>query len=192
MQERSQTKTRQGTTKHMSLNNKLHREFTNKEEVESKTNNTIANDKNKLTTNTHFILYYPILENCKSLCGAEVVYYDKDQNKKTVILPADDNVVYCIRDCCFIHKTPDSVFIDENEPITRVIIRTYVTPEGKEFENMLCPLLSTGLQWGDETKEKPVNNNGGKKRNKSRKNGRVRFYKKKTITMKNKKLRKGK
>jgi hypothetical protein len=192
MQERTQTKTTTGNTKHLFIKNQEHREFVSKKEAESM--KLIEKHKNTITTNTHFILYYPILENCKSDCGAEVVYYNKYNERKTVILPADDNVVYCIRDCCFIHKTPDSEFIDENEPITRVIIRTYVTPEGGEFENMLCPLLSKGLPWGDETKGcvETVEKNGGKKRNKSRKNGRVRFYKKKTITRRIKKLRKGK
>ena len=49
---------------------------------------------------------------------------------------ADDNIVYCLRDCCFAHMSPVAIPFDvENEDaiITRKIVRSYVTPEGKSL-----------------------------------------------------------
>ena len=98
----------------------------------------------KKTENTHLILYYPILNNCKEDCGTKIKYMNKNNEIKEVILPADNNIVYCIRDCCFVHMTPLSQPEVHGMDIDRVLVRSYVTPEGSEFEESLCPTLLTG------------------------------------------------
>jgi len=129
-----------------------HREF--------KDDNEFVQQKQNLTTNTHLILYYLKLENCQSNCGTKIKYIDNDKNEKELILQADDNVVYCIRDGCFAHNTPISIPITMNSPINRILVRSYVTPKGRKFEKSLCPNF---VKWGKGGKLKKTKNHKSRK-----------------------------
>lgn len=121
--------------------------------VESAYHREFDDKSKRKTPNTHLILYYPILNNCSSDCGTKIKYMVKDTNEiKEIILPADDNVVYCIRDCCFLHMSPPSKPKTEGEDIQRVIVRSYVTPTGCTFEKSLCDSLL--LESGGEKQKK--------------------------------------
>jgi len=112
------------------FNSAYHREFDDKD--------------NRKTPNTHLILYYPFLNNCLTDCGTQIKYMNTNGEIKEIILPADDNVVYCIRDCCFVHMTPYSNPKTRGMNIDRVLVRSYVTLEGYKFETSLCPTLLGG------------------------------------------------
>ena len=115
--------------------NGYHREFASEEEI----NNDFNLRRNGVTSDSHLILYYPILENCRSHCGTRIKYNDKHGETHELILPADDNIVYCIRDCCFAHSGPISIPISYGENINRVLVRSMVTPEGHAYEDSQCP-----------------------------------------------------
>lgn len=97
------------------------------------------------TTNTHLILFYLSSINCKAMCGTVIKYQNKKGDIKKIILPAYDNLVYCIRDCCFVHKSPNSISVydDKNEYsfIYRVLVRSYISLNDIYFEEPICPLI---------------------------------------------------
>ena len=105
-----------------------------------------------ITSDTHIVLYYPFIENCKEHCGTSLKFYGK--NGETIIktLPADDNVVYCWRDCCFAHSSPNAVPLDITQPINRILVRSIITASGEDWQGSLCPEFV--CEWGHGGKHK--------------------------------------
>lgn len=96
---------------------------------------------NKQNPNTHLIIYYPNNTNCLSNCGTSIKYIDKNSNEwRYLSLLTNDDLVYCIRDCCFLHKTPTSIPFEIGPEISRTLIRSYVRlKDGPEYEESLFP-----------------------------------------------------
>ena len=111
--------------------NYYHREFVDKTHFLRKKN---------FITNTHLIIYYPRIMNCSYDCGTSIKYVDKNLKWKEFRLLTNSSVVYCIRDCCFLHKTPTSIPFEIGPEISRTLIRSYVRlKDGPEYEESLFP-----------------------------------------------------
>jgi len=93
---------------------------------------------NNVASNTHIVLYYPVLTNCKENGGTRIRYNINGEYTE-VSLPADTDTVYCLRDCCFSHMSPQTIPVDATKPIVRVIVRSYVTPDGWRWEPSKYP-----------------------------------------------------
>jgi hypothetical protein len=102
-----------------------------------------------ITSDTHIVLYYSQLKNCKEKCGTRIKFYAQG-NCHELTLPADDNIVYCLRDCYFAHISPTAIPEDETKEIERTIVRSYVTPEFLNWESSKCPRnMNMGISdWG--------------------------------------------
>ena len=132
--------------------------------------------KTDITSNTHIVLYYPILENCLEECGTRIRFMNKENQQIELTLPADENVVYCLRDCCFSHISPTAIPIERKEPITRVIVRSYITPKGMSWEKSRCPTLVEPWGWGGNlyNKKRKVKSYKSKPKNKRKSRTRTR------------------
>jgi len=110
--------------------------------------------KLSITSNTHIVFYYPLLDNCKDDCGTRIKYVSRDGETVTRTLPANNDIVYCLRDCCFAHMSPTAIPEVLTEPITRVIVRSYITPKGASWETSMCPDFVSEWGRGNKTKYK--------------------------------------
>lgn len=166
-----------------------HREFCNPDKL-----STIGLPlRNQITSNTHIVLYYPLIENCKKNCGTRLRFNTKDGGIRDITLPTNENMVYCLRDCCFSHMSPTSEAIDESKPIERVIVRSYITPVGYTWETSKCPLLVA--DWGSGgmyKKDKKQIANSKSKRKIIKKYKKRKTYKKRKMYKKRKTYKKQK
>jgi hypothetical protein len=147
--------------------NYYHREFVDKTHF--------LRTKQNFTTNTHLIIYYPRIMNCSYDCGTSIKYVDKNLKWKEFRLLTNNDVVYCIRDCCFLHKTPTSIPVETGPEISRTLIRSYVRlKDGPEYEESLFPSEQ------DRPEFSYVKKRGGKsiKKRKSRKSKKFKKTKK--------------
>jgi hypothetical protein len=97
----------------------IHREFNNRD-----------------TKFMYNVICYYSNENCNlENCGLGIIYKDKDNQYRKVVLPVINGLTLKIRDKCFFHFTPELMSINTNKPVTRILIRTYYTIEKKIYEN---------------------------------------------------------
>lgn len=134
-----------------------------------------------ITSNTHIVFYYPILENCLGECGTRIRFMNKENQQIELTLPVDENVVYCLRDCCFSHISPTAIPIEHDKPITRVIVRSYITPNGMSWETSRCPSLVADWGWGGNlyNKKRKVKSYKSKPKNKRKSRIRTKTHKRK-------------
>ena len=152
-----------------------HREFCNP----NKKDNIGMPAKLYITSNTHIVFYYPLLNNCKDNCGTRIKYLSSDGSTVIITLPANNDIVYCLRDCCFAHISPKAIPEVLTEPITRVIVRSYITPEGESWETSKCPAFVS--EWGTGVNKKTKRKNiKTKRKNKMRKTHKNKTHKNKT------------
>jgi hypothetical protein len=147
--------------------NYYHREFVDKTHF--------LRTKQNFTTNTNLIIYYTRIMNCSYDCGTSIKYVDKNLKWKEFRLLTNNDVVYCIRDCCFLHKTPTSIPVETGPEISRTLIRSYVRlKDGPEYEESLFPSEQ------DRPEFSYVKKRGGKsiKKRKSRKSKKFKKTKK--------------
>lgn len=137
--------------------------------------------KTDITSNTHIVFYYPILENCLHECGTRIRFMNKENQQIELTLPADENVVYCLRDCCFSHISPTAIPIERDKPITRVIVRSYITPNGMSWETSRCPSLVADWGRGGNlyNKKRKVKSYKSKPKNKRKSRIRTKTHKRK-------------
>lgn len=82
------------------------------------------------------VLFYYSLGECKGPCGTQFLFQDVNKEFKEFIFPAESGDIIVVKDCKFLHKTPNIM-----QNIDRKIIRSYVTTEDNKYEPLSCPDL---------------------------------------------------
>jgi hypothetical protein len=72
--------------------------------------------------NSSYIGFYTMsIHNCETGCSTKIIYQTQDGVIKSTHLP-NDNKLYLIKDCIFLHVSPEMIKVNPFEPIIRNLI----------------------------------------------------------------------
>lgn len=94
---------------------------------------------NKTTPSDQYeliVFFYYSLPNCKGPCGTQFLFQTKDDMIKEFIFPATSGDIIVVKDCKFLHKTPEIM-----QNVDRKIIRSYITTDTGNYKPLSCPNL---------------------------------------------------
>lgn len=82
------------------------------------------------------VLCYYSNDNCNlNNCGLGLIYKNKENKYKKIILPVINGLTLKIRDKCFFHFTPKLIPLNSNKTVTRILIRSYYSIDKYKSEN---------------------------------------------------------